>query len=39
MQNPVKGIKSNEKYYNLQVQDSLKLPLHAFDSCTFREGL
>ena len=38
-QNAVKGIKSNEKYQNLQVQDSSKLPLHAFNSCTFRGGL
>ena len=36
-QNIVKFIKSNEKYQNLQAQDSSKLPLHAFDICTFRD--
>lgn len=36
-QNIVKVIKSNEKYQNLQAQDSSNLPLHAFDICTFRD--
>ena len=36
-QNIVKVIKSNEKYQNLQAQDSSKLPLNAFDICTFRD--
>ena len=35
-QNAFKGINSCEKlYHNLQAQDSSKLLLHAFDSCTF----
>ena len=36
-QNTVKGIESSKKNQHLEAQDYSKLPLHAFDICTFQD--
>ena len=36
-QNTVKGIESNKKNHHLEAEDSSKLPLRAFDFCTFQD--